>query len=243
MLQIVRALFGKSRRASSSKRRPSERQVQLRLEQLESRESPATLSFASAANIYGRAVLNGAASTALRSLQSFNSGDIVKRTSGSWSQSYVSLTNYSGASSFKYVDITTSAYVQGGSTSGLAVAQTTSSSSGYTYVTVHIGASSGERIGQRVQVTLTPRFVSTIGQNNQGSAANYYSFFVNGQRYLDGVDRTWGIETFSRTVTFTSTIGSSFQIAFQVGSQVSGGGNIGTIATNNFSLGMQVTRI
>jgi hypothetical protein len=230
------------------------RRARLDLEQLEGRDAPVALSFTPSAAVYGAAALDGGRSSGVRYLRNFNTGDIARKTSSFGfpsSHSYASLSNYSGASSYKSIDATTHAYTTNFNSSTEAVVRTTTNGSSYQYVTVQIVASSwGEQNGQRVQVTLTPRFVSTIGQFNRGYASNGMSFYVNGRSYINQTDTTRGRdpEVFSRTITLTGTIGSTFQIAFQVSSYAQatvGGGvqNNYNVATNNFSLGMEVRRI
>jgi hypothetical protein len=142
MFGLITSLLKARRPAGAGPVRP-ERKVQLGLESLETREAPATLSFASNAYLLGRASLNGSGFNAVRSLSNFNTGDMARKTTG-WSQAFASLSNYSGPSDYKTVKVTTSARSQGSTQSGLAYAKTTSTGSGYTYVTVPIGASAGE---------------------------------------------------------------------------------------------------
>ena len=223
-------------------RRPP-RRTSLHVERLEGREVPAALAFVSPAAIYGSAAVNGAPTSSVRSLLSSNSGDIARQTNG-WSQAYSSLSNYSGASSYKGLTATTSAYDTGATiTSATGLARTTVSGGGYNYVTVQVVASAnGEQQGQTVQVTLTPSFVSTIGWANSGSASNSFSFYVNGQQYLGGTATAKTTATYAKTITLNTTIGSTFQIAFQSRSYVgfAGSGQSNT-ASMQFSLGMQVS--
>lgn len=218
--------------------RSSGRKARLELEQLETRESPATLSFVSSAAVLGGAALSGSARTGVRYLQNFNSGDVANAKSG-WNSAYASLSNHSGASSYKNVRGTTSALAYSNVRSAEAVLRTTENGSSYQYVTVQVNPSGGERVGQTVRVTLTASFVSTLGLSNTGNAYNSYSFYVNGTQYLGGTDSSRGTETFSRTVTITARIGSTFRIAFQSYSYAPGG-STGNVATNQFNLDMRV---
>jgi hypothetical protein len=209
------------------------------VETLERRDAPAALAFVSPASVYGLAAANGPSAGQARSLLASNSGNIASRSSGA-SQAYTSLTNYSGASS-KILDTTTYANGQASTGATYASAWTTQGQGGIHYVWVRIDPTSGERAGQRVQVTLTPRFMSTIGPNNQGAAFNDYSFHVNGGSYLAGHDTSKGTETFQKTLTLNTTIGSSFRILFQARSYVGASNRIGNVATMHFSLGLSAS--
>ncbi len=228
-----------TRSAKPASTRSAVRRARLGLEQLETRESPATLSFVSSAAVLGGAALSGSAKTGVRYLQNFNSGDIAKVSSG-WNRAYASLSNYSGASPTKYVDGTTSALAYSSVRSAEAFLRTTQDGSRYQYITVQVNPSGSERIGQTVRVTLTASFVSTIGPSNTGNAHNSYSFYVNGTQYMGGTDSSRGTETFSRTVTITARTGSTFQIAFHAYSYAAGGSGTGNVATNKFTLSMSV---
>lgn len=229
-----------TRRKKAPSPKPPVRKVCLGLEALETRESPATLSFVSSAAVLGGAALNGSWRTGVRYLQNFNSGDVAKVTSG-WNSAYASLSNHSGASSYKSVSGTTSALAYSSARSAEATLQTTQDGNRYQYITVQVNRSlSSERIGQTVRVTLTPSFVSTLGPFNRGTAYNSYSFYVNGTQYMGGTDYSRGTETFSRTITINATIGSTFQIAFRSYSYAAGGSSTGNVATNQFSLGLSV---
>lgn len=252
MLRLTRIarFFGgthQNRRAVPARKIGSTR---LSLDQLETRESPASLSFGSTAGIYGGAALDGAVSGAIRSLRSSNFGNIAVKTSNvgfPQSNAYASLNNYSGASSYKAVELTTSAYTTNFNRTSEAVARTTNTTSngGLSYVGVQILPTTGEQYGQRVQVTLKVSFSSTIGRDNNGYASNRYSFYANGQKYLDGVDTTKGTETFSRTVTITTTIGATVNVAVQAHSYAgpAGGGAYSNVATVHATLAMSVQRI
>jgi len=238
MFGSQRSGFQKSIRSGTPRRAP--KRFTPGVEALERREMPAALAFVSPAGVYGLANLSGSSSAKVRSLTASNSGNIVSRSSG-WSDVYAALANYSGASSYKTVTTDTHAYASQTSRQSLAEAWSTLGSSTYSYVSVRVVATSGEQQGQAVKVTLTPRFVSTIGQFGSGSAYNSYNFFLNGTKYLDGKDSTKGTETFKRTLTLNSTVGSSFKIAFQSKSVVGPSDDIGNSTTLQFSIGLSVS--
>jgi hypothetical protein len=249
MLTKISSLLGRRMAMTKEPRRTGARptnRARIGLERLETRDSPSALSFLSPAAVYGGAALNGSVSAGLRSLTSFNSGNIAHKVGSGLqhSESYASLSDYSGASSFKNVTATSSAFTTNHDSSTAALAMTADSRGNYAYATVHVSATNGEHNGQRVRVTLNASFVSTIGNFNTGYAVNSYSFYVNGQQFLGGNDSTKGIHTFSRTVTVNTTIGANFQIAFQAYSSASGqaGNNqlCYNVANNNFSLDMSV---
>jgi hypothetical protein len=216
----------------------------LEFEQLESRELPAALAFLSPAAVYGAASLSGATTANVKSLLAFHSGDLARKISDS-SQAFSSLRNYSDASSYRDVAIATSAYTAGSTVSSAYGIARTTTGNGYNSVTVQVVASSyAEAQGQVVLVTLTPRFVSTIGLFNRGSASNSYSFYVNGQQVLGGTATARTTNTYSRTITFQTTIGSTFRIAFQSQSHAGFAGNgKSNTAKMEFSLGMAVSTL
>ncbi|MBA3727127.1 MAG: fibronectin type III domain-containing protein [Armatimonadetes bacterium] len=234
--------FQKSKVGGQAKSMSARLRTQPRFEELEARETPAALTFISQAGVYGIAAANGSStSSQVKSLLSFNSGNFVSKTSGS-SQAYASLTNQSGSSSYKSVEATTSAYGRSANLATQASAWTTEGYGAFNYVWVRIDATSGEQQGQSVQVTLTPSFVSNIGDSNQGFASNSYEFYLNGGNYLTGKDTTRGQgENFQRTLTISGTVGSTFKIAFQLKSYVSVSSSIGNTASMQFSLGMSVS--
>src|SRR5437867_3309451 len=103
-LQRFSGLFG---RDTQRKVKPSivqrSNRARVGLERLETRDSPSALSFLSPSAVYGAAALNGSGTAAMRSLLAFNSGDIAHKVGSGLqhSESYASLGDYSGASSYK----------------------------------------------------------------------------------------------------------------------------------------------
>src|SRR5947208_2027975 len=100
--------------------------VRLGIHELELRESPVALTFASPAAILGAAAVNGSASSAVRSLQSSQFGDVARRSSNFGfpaSQAYAAL-NHSAVPNNRTIDITTSAYTTNFDTSSESIAKT-----------------------------------------------------------------------------------------------------------------------
>lgn len=253
MLSLKRLTGWFGRERGLKKVAPRKQQARLSLEMLETRDGPAALNFVSPAAIWGGAALDGKASTAVRSLRSSSSGNMAQRIGTGYpqSQAYASL-NYSTLPNNKTLYATTSAFTTGSNTSTAALMHTTNDGSNYQYVTVRIDPTAyGEQNGQRVQVTLQASFLSSIGQFNRANAVNSFSFYVNGQPYLNGQDTTRDVngspERFSTpTLRFTTTIGATFQIAFHVYSQAGANGSgvqNHNVATNQFVLNMGVQRV
>ncbi len=232
----------------TAKRRPAGRvkkkqnQVRLNYDRLESREMPAALSFVAPDAVYAEVSSAGSAtSTAVRSLVNSNSGNMASRSSGA-SNAVVALSDYSGASSYKTVDIQTSAHGQNTSYATQALAKSTVGNGSYDYLTVQVLATGTERSGDRVSVTVNPSFVSTISPNNQGGASNTYAFYVNGGALMSGTDTSRGYtETFAKSYSFTTTVGSTFQIAFLNKAYVGASNAIGNVAEMKMHLELSVT--
>lgn len=241
----------KNRQKQASQRVKSRARRKLKLEHLERRDAPAALTLVSPGAIFGGAALDGAAKTAVHSLQSSHYGNIARKTSSFGfpsSESHAAMT-YSASGYNKSLELRTFAYTTNYNRSTEAIARTTTNNGGgYSYVAVRIDPTSwGEKAGQRVQVTFKLTDVSTIGQANRAYAANTVSFYVNGQQYVKLTDTSKGTETFSRTVTINSTIGATVYIACMSHSQANATpGNMmnnHNVAQNQLNLSMSVRRV
>ena len=227
-------------RPSSEKRR--RQRFTPGVESLERRDAPAALAMLSPGGVYATAkVGGGSTSSGTRLLANSNSGDIVSRSSG-WTKAYTSLGNYSGASSYKTVEVVTSAYGRNTSGATQATAQTTQSNGTFQYVYARVQPTSGEQQGQSVRVTVKAAFVSTIGQFGRGYASNNFSFYVNGTKYLDRQDTSKGTETFRQTATVNTTIGSTVRFAFYMKSYAGASDSIGNTANMQLNLELSAER-
>lgn len=230
MLATIASLFTRnsSKTPAKATRTRSSTRVQLGVERLEERESPAGLSFGTA--FAAGAVTIPSLTANYYSLRNASaSGDLVKTNTGGMGTASAHL-GFSNVGSTIRLELQSNVNT-GNYTSGQARTNTTQNPNGGPgWVTVNVVGGPGDYAGRPVKITVSASYTSTIGAYSTGSnfvQIGCSGYTSNGGNLLAGSDNTQGTHTYPASITFYSRVGSSFSI---IETTVSSGYGKGSVA-------------